>query len=171
MEASALLLLAVLVTAAILFVARPFEGQPTSSGGDGQARSSLLAERDRILSTLQELDFDHALGKVPAEDYPRVRADLLQRGADVLRRLDALAPQAPPSGRGRSVESRLEDAAAAGRADAAVRPARPSDDDLEDLIARRRTVRKEKTAGFCPACGRPALLSDRFCSSCGQALK
>lgn len=171
MEAGALLLLAALVTGVVLFVARPFEGQPASAGGDGHALSSLLAERDRILSTLQELDFDHALGKVPAEDYPRVRADLLQHGAEVLRRLDALAPQASPAGRGKSVESRLEDAAAAGRADAAVRPAPPSDDDLEDLIARRRTVRKEKTAGFCPACGRPALLSDRFCSSCGQALK
>lgn len=33
-------------------------------------RSSLLAERDRLITALQELEFDQALGKIPEEDYP-----------------------------------------------------------------------------------------------------
>ncbi|GIV65158.1 MAG: hypothetical protein KatS3mg046_418 [Bellilinea sp.] len=33
-------------------------------------RSALLAEQERVLSALQELEFDYTLGKIPAEDYP-----------------------------------------------------------------------------------------------------
>jgi NADH pyrophosphatase NudC (nudix superfamily) len=46
----------------------------------------------------------------------------------------------------------------------------PSDEDLEDLISRRRTIRQQKTAGFCPNCGKPIFQSDQFCPSCGQIL-
>ncbi len=130
--------------------------------------SSLLAERDRLINALQELDFDFKLGKVPSEDYPLQRSQLLQKGAEVLRRLDELQPAAA---RLADAESRLEEAAAARRPDAsAPAPAGPSDDDLESMIASRRKDRKEKSAGFCPRCGQPVLVSDRFCPSCGKSL-
>ena len=32
--------------------------------------SALMAERDRVINSLQELDFDFKLGKIPEEDYP-----------------------------------------------------------------------------------------------------
>src|SRR5688500_19347258 len=54
--------------------------------------SALLAERDRVLNSLQELDFDFKLGKIPSEDYPVQRANLLQKGADILKKLDELTP-------------------------------------------------------------------------------
>jgi hypothetical protein len=66
------------------------------SGADSDhVRSSLLAEYDRLLNAIQELEFDHTLGKIPPEDYPPERAALLQAGADVLKKLDAIraAPQ------------------------------------------------------------------------------
>src|SRR3989304_4993888 len=50
-------------------------------------RSALLAERDRVLTALQELDFDQALGKIPAEDYPEQRTALMTSGAAVLLQL------------------------------------------------------------------------------------
>ncbi len=53
-------------------------------------RSALLAERDRVLTALQDLDFDNALGKVPVEIYREQRGLLLQTGASVLRRLDEM---------------------------------------------------------------------------------
>jgi hypothetical protein len=139
---------------------------------------------------LQELDFDHALGKIPAEDYPLQRSNLLQRGAVILRQLDALTTStalsagsspfakhpsgAPASGRGESAEDRLEAAIATRRADAAEKPAsakETTDEDLEALIAKRRASLKDKAAGFCPKCGRPLLSSDSFCPQCGYALK
>src|SRR6266508_4180069 len=92
-----ILALAVLVA---LFVGRPlllFAAQktPNETQKAKQERehvmSSLLAERDRILNSLQELDFDYALGKIPQEEYPQQRAVLLKNGAGVLRRLDELS--------------------------------------------------------------------------------
>lgn len=130
--------------------------------------SSLMAERDRIINALQELDFDFNLGKVPAEDYPLQRGELLQKGAEILRKLDELQP---PAARGLDAASRLESAAAARRADSAsVEPAPLSDDEIESMIAARRKERKEKSAGFCPRCGQPVLVVDRFCPSCGKSL-
>jgi hypothetical protein len=46
--------------------------------------SSLMAEYERVLSALQELDFDHRLGKIPEEEYPLLRAELLKKGTTLL---------------------------------------------------------------------------------------
>ncbi len=132
-------------------------------------RSSLMAERDRILNALQELDFDNALGKIPAEDYPLQRAALLKAGADILRQLDELEPAKKSK---QSAEDRLEAAIAARRADAS-RPAVPQKevDEVELAIMARRRQRQEKSAGFCPQCGTAVQKSDVFCSKCGTPLQ
>ena len=57
--------------------------------------SALLAERERMLNALQELDFDYKLGKVPEEDYPTQRASLLQKGAEILKRLGHTPKRVP----------------------------------------------------------------------------
>jgi hypothetical protein len=120
--------------------------------------SALLAEQDRVLSSLQELDFDFKLGKIPEEDYPAQRSSLLQKGADVLRKIDTLtethglSPQTATSVK----KSRTRDVV--------------SDDSLESMIASRRKSRKIVFDGFCPNCGKPVAASDRFCPSCGKAV-
>jgi len=129
--------------------------------------SALMAERDRIINALQELDFDFNLGKIPEEDYPAQRASLLQKGAEILRSIDSFAPQVAST---QDTESRLEKAIAARRADASTAKLEVSDDDVEAMISRRRKGRKDKSAGFCPKCGKPITTSDRFCPSCGKAL-
>lgn len=161
------LLLGVLIVVA-MFVARPFMVRENRLTTEEQTISVLMAERDRILSALQELDFDYAMGKIPGEDYPSERGDLVQRGADVLRQLDEFQP---PLATG-TTESRLEAAIAARRADAGTaQTARVSDEDLEEMIAKRRIARKDKVTGFCPSCGKPVLTSDSFCPNCGHLLK
>ena len=156
--------------------------------------SALMAERDRVINALQELDFDFKLGKIPIEDYPAQRANLLQKGADILRKLDELtttkesdSEHVAPKHQKKfsrqaklrattistvteSAEDRLEEAIAARRADAAVRKHEITDNDIESMISTRRMKRKDKSAGFCPKCGKPVMLSDRFCPSCGKAL-
>lgn len=129
--------------------------------------SALMAERDRVINSLQELDFDYKLGKIPEEDYPAQRAALLQKGADVLRRIDTIAPQ-PTSIQ--DADARIEKAIAARRADASVEKLEPSDEELESMIAARRKGRREKSSGFCPRCGKPIMVSDQFCPSCGKSL-
>ena len=129
--------------------------------------SALMAERDRVINSLQELDFDFKLGKIPEDDYPTQRASLLQKGADILRKIDSLAPQAVSA---QDTEARLERAIAARRADAATTAPEVSDDDLESMISSRRKGRTTKSAGFCPKCGKPVMVTDRFCPSCGKSL-
>src|SRR5512138_1842425 len=151
-------------------------------------RSALLAERDRILTSLQDLEFDHTLGKVPEEDYPAQRLVFMEEGAEVLRQLDALEP--PKVQTKLSAEDRLEAAVAARRADARTngngggtvvvaaaggvptrrRAMSNGHDDVEKLVDARRLSRSEKAAGFCPRCGKPVQKSDKFCSRCGASI-
>ena len=172
MDIGAIFLLLAVCLLIGLFVARPFMERRRSviiSAGD-QELSSFLAERDRLIGALQELDFDFTLGKIPASDYPTMRAGLLKQASDVLRRLDILQPQTYVS---TDAESRVEAVIAARRADAAVENVKKQeadDDEIEDLVAARRAARKERSAGFCPKCGKPVLRSDRFCPSCGKSI-
>jgi len=172
MEIGAIFLLLAVCVFVILFVARPFmeRRRTTTVSAEEQELSSLMAERDRLITALQELDFDHALGKIPSDDYPAMRSGLLQHASDVLRHLDAFQPQSVAS---TDAESRVEAVIAARRADAAIQKSDKrdvSDDDLEDLVASRRAARKEKSAGFCPKCGKPVLRTDRFCPHCGKSI-
>ena len=134
--------------------------------------SALMAERDRVINSLQELDFDFKLGKIPEEDYPVQRSTLLQKGADILRQIDSLAPPSTFGRKadGQDTEARLERAIAARRADASLVRVEVTDDDLESMISARRKSRTSKTAGFCPKCGKPVMVTDRFCPSCGKSL-
>ena len=163
---SILLVLAVIVLVGMYVYAPLTQNARKIRAGESHELSALKAERDRVINSLQELDFDHNLGKVPAEDYPEQRAALLQKGADTLRKLDELAPVATS----KNAEARIEKAAAAARADSSS-SAEISDDDIESMIAQRRKQHTSKSAGFCPKCGKPVLVSDKFCPSCGKSLQ
>ena len=164
---SLFLVLAVIVMVGIYLYA-PFTARARRARtSESHEVSSLKAERDRMINSLQELDFDFKLGKIPAEDYPEQRADLLQKGSDILRKLDELAPVSASAS---NVEARIEKAAAAKRADSSAAETQVSDDDLESMIAARRKEHKSKSAGFCPKCGKSVLVTDKFCPSCGKAV-
>ena len=126
--------------------------------------SALMAERERTLSALQELDFDYKLGKVPEEDYPTQRANMLQKGAEILKRIDELTPQKAQD----DMDDQIERAIKYRRRK--TDPNRITDDEIESLVAHRRKGRTTKAAGFCPKCGRVVMVADKFCPSCGKAL-
>lgn len=176
MDLGSIMLILALALGVGIFITLPFTWQNAgeklvadqkASDNLDHTRSSLLAERDRVLTALQDLDFDQALGKIPAEDYPVQRAALVNAGAEVLRRLDQLEPEKAGE---HSAEDRLEAAVAARRADLRRSPSN-GDDDLEMAIAARRRDRQDKSAGFCPKCGNPVLSSDVFCARCGNTLQ
>jgi NADH pyrophosphatase NudC (nudix superfamily) len=180
MDIGSIFLILALMILVAMFVSRPFLEQKkalVTEGQDDHELSSLLAERDRLLNALQELDFDHTLGKIPDEDYPLQRSILLKQGADVLRQLDAMQADAQVGKVSDPVEDRIEAAIAARRADGSLAASSgrraalvAPDDDLEALLSKRRRVRQEKAGGFCPQCGGPVQKSDRFCPKCGSAL-
>ena len=166
---SIFLILAVLVPV-VLFIARPLmERSATIVTTEEHDYSHLLAERDRILNAVQELDFDHTLGKIPDEEYPAQRANLMRTGAEVLRQIDEFEGQFV-----------IIDAEADDRIEAEITARKVArlpidpDDELEALIANRRRTQKEtdqpKTGGFCPQCGNCVQETDRFCPKCGKPL-
>jgi NADH pyrophosphatase NudC (nudix superfamily) len=159
--------LAVLILVGIYLYAPFMERRARRVTEDEHELSALMAERDRVINSLQELDFDFNLGKIPEEDYPVQRSALLHKGADILRKIDTLAPQATSA---QDTEARLERAIAARRADASLAKVEVSDDDLESMISARRRSHTNKSAGFCPKCGKPVMVTDRFCPSCGKSL-
>lgn len=142
-------ILAVLALLALVaaFVGRPlFERSGTRVEDEDRELSSLLAERDRILNLLQELDMDHAMGKVLEVDYQEQRADLLREGSLVLRKIDSLQPTEPGDD---SSDLELE---------------------IEREVARIRRAEAKSDAQFCPACGAQVSPGDRFCMQCGEPL-
>lgn len=168
MELTAILLsLAVLIFVGVYLYAPFMEKRARRVTEEEHELSALMAERDRVINSLQELDFDFNLGKIPEEDYPVQRTSLLQKGAEILKKIDTLAPQPTAA---QDTEARLERAIAARRADAALAAVEASDDELEAMISSRRKGRKDKSAGFCPRCGKPVMVTDRFCPSCGKSL-
>jgi hypothetical protein len=135
-----------LVVATIL--ARPLlEGGTSQAIGQDSRLSALQAERDRVLTRLQELDMDAAMGKVMQEDFERERSMLMQRGADVLREIDAYNTFETAAGPGEDLDEKIEAAIAAVRATG------------------------EEPAGFCPSCGEPVRVGDQFCTHCGSVIE
>lgn len=158
MDIAAILFLVALLLGVSLYLVTPLiNNRPRRRAQETQEVSSLLAEQERLLNALQELDFDYQLGKIPEEDYPAQRADLLTRGAEILKKLDALAASRPQR--------------APAKAALAAEGSPLSDDELESMLAARRKARKTKSAGFCPRCGKPIMVTDQFCPNCGKALQ
>ena len=162
MDLGAIILLILVFVFMLCFVTRPFFIHQREDSVEYMEKnrklSFLLAEHERLLSAIQELDSDQVLDKIPAEDYSGQRGELLQMGADVLRQIDELTLH-PENGK--------DDPAGMSSPE----PVALSNDELEELLARRRTIRKDKNGGFCPECGKPVLFSDAFCPGCGHALK
>lgn len=152
MDVGSLLVGLALLVLVVAYLARPVlerRGQRVSE--EDHTLSVLLARRDRVLSSLQDLDMDYAMGKILAGDYERQRRELVREGAGILRRLDELESAedfVPENESARALEARIEAQVAA------LRQARDG----------------QERANFCPSCGRPAQEEDRFCAHCGEPL-
>ncbi|HKZ43453.1 MAG TPA: zinc ribbon domain-containing protein [Anaerolineales bacterium] len=169
MEIGAIFLILTGMLLVAIYVIYPFMQKPGKILLEDHTISSLLAENDRILNALQELDFDNTLGKIPEEDYPFMRKELLNKGVDILKQLDELRQTTADT----DVEKMLEDAITARKlaSENQLVSLVEEDEEIEALIAKRRLSRDSKSAGFCSKCGNPILLSDVFCPRCGNSTK
>jgi tRNA(Ile2) C34 agmatinyltransferase TiaS len=165
MEIGAILLIFALALVVALIISQPFldarladREAVSHNPGDvvERQRSSLLAERERLLNAVTELEHDHALGKIADEDFPAARAELLLAGAEIIKQLDQLAVKAEPCDEIIQTSTNQDTAS--------------MDDEIEKLIAERARAKKEKSAGFCPKCGKCLQASDKFCSRCGTPI-
>jgi len=199
MEISSIFLIIALFVLTSLFISRPLfikdEVNPaTAKDILDHERSTLLTERERILSALQELDLDEAMGKIPEGVYPDQRDLLIKEGVDVFRRLDSLQFGEVKGNHNGLLDSLKENlltvqeqsqnqglpnpelsaTALEGNfsnegieADPTTEIILPNDE-LEIMIANRRRNQKEKSAGFCTNCGGSLRISDRYCYKCGS---
>jgi rubrerythrin len=168
METTSILLILTVLLLVAAYIGRPFYIKDARysrklNPADGAAKdkldhvhSSLLAEKERILSSIQELDFDYSLHKVPEDLYPDQRAELLQQAAGILKELEDM---------GFTHETKMTSTPNSSN------KVTTGYDELEEMIAKRRTEIKEKSSGFCPRCGRAIQESDRFCPKCGFTIE
>jgi hypothetical protein len=187
---------AILIGLAALILVVFLIGQPLMDGRQrGEKTLSeadrLRDQRDQILVTLRDLDFDHASGKVLEEDYAPLRASLVAEGAAVLKQLDELKPAGPAP-----LEDQLEQAVAARRhgaeADRAPAGSTASDASAEaDAVERAVAARRRRPAPAASPAGGTSAEADAveqaiaarrqrsrsaaassekvYCSQCGQA--
>jgi len=192
-ELGSIFLILALLVIVVLLISRPFFTRKASPENSFDTRldrecSNLLAERDRILVALQELDFDFTLGKIPGESYTPQRTRLVRRGAEVLRRLDSITSTIEEKDQaidkatwdGVSINTRQDEQdveteiLGTDRVPSSIDTAstvKPivnfPDDEFEVLLAKRRRDRWQKSIGFCPSCGDPVRKLDRYCPKCG----
>ncbi len=172
--ATLLLLAAVLVFVGypLLHPGAPNTVEPSSPLLLGQ-RERLLAERERALSTLQELEFEHTIGNLSDEDYAALQAPQRRKAVAILRELDSIgddgvnAPvSSPPLVDDPILDTRLEEDIARARARLSGTPA-------SDVVTPDAPLPEaaSTSAVMCPGCGAPHATGARFCAECGRPLR
>jgi hypothetical protein len=152
MEIGAILINLVLFTLTAVLLIQPFFRDSKDGRVSDTSGSALTAEKERLLSALQNLDDEYRLKKIAESDYQRKRKYLLSQAAGILKTLDELGIQ-PVT---KEVENDSE-----------------SDqelDDLDALIESRKKELRQDPLKVCPQCGSPVSQIDQFCGSCGETL-
>ncbi len=113
----------------------------------------LTEQKEQLYASIKELEFDHSLGKMSAEDYTAVRGGLETEAVEVLQHLDELESGEDASAR---IDARIE-ADITTQRDAGGTATQPS-----------ATV-SPAAHTFCHSCGEKRDAAFRFCPHCGQS--
>ena len=154
MEIGAILIVAAILILVIGFIIKPLMEDRSKLQADSPDKvSHLLAERDRLMTAILELDFDNELGKVPEDVFKVHREDLSSRTVAVMKELEG-------------VEGKVE-----GLSEEDKQSERVPVDEIEKMIKARRAGKVKSTGTkFCSECGSKIQKGDKFCTSCGTAL-
>lgn len=152
MELGSFLIVLLIFFLSGFYVLRPiFVGSSIGGRAGSTKRDSLVAERERLLNSIEELDLELELKKISDAEHARNRDILLSDAAKVLKELDEL----PRSKTGKRKKA-----------------ASPKDsDDLEKMIAERRKQIKGEKSFKCAHCGESVEQDAQYCSHCGGALQ
>jgi hypothetical protein len=147
----------------IAFIARPvIENRGFAVTDSDRRTSALQAQRDQILTVLQELDMDHAIGKIEEGGYFEQRSVLVARGAAVLKELDQLVGvvvETDGQEKSQDLGSRKDDAS------------RELEAQIENAVSNLRERGSDSEDNFCSHCGKVLVSGDRFCAHCGTAIQ
>lgn len=87
MTSMALVVGLVLIAGAVLFSMMPLGGPSRPRPWDSK-RQVLQAEKERLYTEIQDLEFDFKTGKLSVKDYEIVRGELVGEAAGVLEKLE-----------------------------------------------------------------------------------
>ena len=92
MSIEGILASAIIFVIGVMWLANPFRNQANihSQLMKQQDRQSLLNAYERLLGRLRDLDEDFNLGKMPEADYQQERAQLAEKGAVLLAKIEQL---------------------------------------------------------------------------------
>jgi rubrerythrin len=152
MEIQSIILLIGITILVLVYMFKPLVSKNLIVSSNNSEYSQLVAERERIINILKELDFDQKLGKIPEDDYASQRAELVSRGGILMEKIDLLTKSKKQSAKKRDDILPL------------------SDKDIEQMLEKRRAQKSGAGINLCPECSKPILPSDRFCPSCGNKL-
>jgi len=90
MSIEGILASAIIFVIGVMWLANPFRNQANihSQLMKQQDRQSLLNAYERLLGRLRDLDEDFNLGKMPEADYQQERAQLAEKGAALLAKIE-----------------------------------------------------------------------------------
>jgi NADH pyrophosphatase NudC (nudix superfamily) len=111
----------------------------------------LTEHKEQLYASIKELEFDHSLGKMSAEDYGAVRGGLEAEAVEVLQRLDQLADA---NDAGVRLDERIEADIASHRG---------------ALATTTQPATNPAAHAFCHSCGEKRDAAFRFCPHCGQS--
>jgi hypothetical protein len=149
MDIGSILIGLALAIAVAAYVIRPLlQGEGEMITEVDRRLSELQAERDRVLTRIQELDMDFTMGKILEENYRGQRNELMLYGAEILRELDTKAGLESSSAKPISLE-----------------------EEIESAVVRIRSTGSSSGSVFCPSCSEQVQKGDRFCTHCGTSLK
>ena len=128
----------------------------TGRGLGERTRVGLEREKALVLRTIKELEFDHAMGKLSAQDFDEMSTRLRLRAARLIQQLDASGGYRDAIQR--EIERRLGTPSATAQPDAPSVPA-------ARMAETRADAERDEVA--CVACGAPNAVDAKFCTSCG----
>ena len=142
-----------------IYIGRPLLGRRSGILSNTNARQ-LTERKEQLYSSIIELEFDRELGKLPEDDFLRMRSELETEALAIIHQLDQLNGQASPD----SLEERIEREVAALHVEHP--PKQPLQQPLQPSISPPPTQAK-----FCGQCGSARRTEDRFCTQCGKAFE
>ncbi|MFQ5706029.1 MAG: zinc ribbon domain-containing protein [bacterium] len=85
------IILLMIVLAAIAYLAEPYWRKKVIAPNRSNVQlADLIERRNSLLAQIKEIEFDHEVGKVSAEDFSEINARYRSEAIGVLRRIDAL---------------------------------------------------------------------------------
>ncbi len=154
------LLLALLFSfVALAYVVMPLlTKQPPLLPVDDDRLADLLARKDSALRAIKELEFDHQVGKINAEDYQRFNQRLSRQAIGLIQQLEKITPEST------ALDEQLEQAIANRR------QAMPAIQPPQAIVVDTTDGPIGPTAGttrFCTECGKRLEVGYKFCANCG----